>query len=389
MTTNTVKVKSIEFKGEIKGRGVVCYGSSDKNNHNRYCGKNYEYIQHDNYKLAACEWKKRPDGDGYHKFPIITSECLRFATTEDELGFRQTNNVLYNHELTIKYMSSLPALTKGYLFAKEGLKSKSNFHLTDAVDDGNAILKFDIHTRSGYKDTSTKGIDDSSDTTMYYRETCGATRYTFEGSISDINELRFRSMSTIFDRASIKIEHAGAIREGLKNNIAAYAKTVTDAKIGDTGDISEIGFYNKSGSAYDISELGFCLNDEQLRVLIHYILTRIASIRITKTTGGFAVVSEMQVRVITSPVKTAIDGDDGWITVKVAKKMPDMSFLNGLVFDDRYQFDSEGKYKEDAHTDAVKTRNAEAAAKNAIKREEKAAKKAENEAKKKAKTVES
>jgi hypothetical protein len=137
-------LKSILFKGTIKGNGIVNYDGK---------GQKWMLIKHksseggselkfDNFKVAKHAFiKTGNDDNGKPQYDVrlkISSNCLRNAIFQEDQPF-QNSMILHSKKLLNMSIASVASLLRGYMFEQEGftgLKRKSPVIITDAEQTG-------------------------------------------------------------------------------------------------------------------------------------------------------------------------------------------------------------------------------------------------------------
>lgn len=298
-------IRSILFRGTIRGNGVVNYDSRDQRwvLRDRF-PQERDYLSHDNVKIAKHTFYKKGEVDGkpvWERRLCISSDCLRQAVFGEDFPFQNTA-IMQHQELLYKVIASIPALLRGYFFAEEGkaaLKRKSPVMITAAEQVSSGSTHFEIGTMSGARKTK-KGEDDTSDTSMHYEEKIGEVTYAFEGAI-DLKELQFISLSETYDRMAVNPDYADSYRKLLGS---ALGSPVGDKK-----------YYLMKGALIGTPEEGLLLTQEQVAKLVTEFFKRLLRMRIQRS-KSYAHMNTVEVKLVADPVLDTFDDKAGWRTLK-------------------------------------------------------------------------
>lgn len=302
-------LKSILFKGTIKGNGIVNYDAKDQ----KWMLKKYKFdewgnaLKFDNIKIAKHALVKTGnDENGKPQYEVrlkISSNCLRNAIFKEDHPF-QNSMILHSKKLLNMSIASVGSLLRGYMFEQEGftgLKRKSPVIITDAEQIAGGLPTIDVHSTSGAKKTK-ESEDDTSDTFLFYKETVGDVEYSFKGAIN-LPDLQFIPLSDTFDRMAVN-----------PDDFETLYKPYLERSIGSK--INDPGFYMINGAVNAVPEEGVLLSQAQTAFLVKEFFKRLLSLTITRNASGYASLDGLQVKFVRDPLKDRMDDDTGWTTVK-------------------------------------------------------------------------
>lgn len=297
-------VKSILFRGTMKGKGIVNYDSTGQRFMRDRFKDEYQagYLGNDNVKIAKHTFYKHEDDNGgsvWERRITISPDCMRHSIFEEDFPFQNTR-IMHYPDLFVKILASMPALMRGYMFVLPSnlvLKKKSPLMITGAEQISEAVSHFEINTMSGAKKTKSDA-DDSSDTSMHYEEKIGAIEYAFEGAI-DIKELQFVSMSQAYDRLAVDRDMCGKL---------GYRELLSGA-LG--SEVEDVHYYVMKNSVLRTVEEGILLTQAQTLKLIKELVKRILSLRIQRA-KGYAQISGLEMKAIIDPLPDFLDDESGW-----------------------------------------------------------------------------
>ena len=298
-------IRSVLFRGKIKGKGVVNYDSESQRwvLWDRF-EKERDYLGNRNVKIAKHTFYKTGEQNGkatWERRLCISSDCLRQAIFSEDFPFQNTM-VMHHPDLLLKVIASVPALLRGYFFAEEGkvaLKKKSPLMITSAEQISDGTTHFEINTMSGRK-RQKEDADEASDTSMHYEEKIGEVDYTFEGAI-DLKELQFISMSETYDRLAVNPDWAGNYRKALS------------AALGSDVDMKR--YYCMKYSVIRTPEEGILLTQAQVVRLINELVKRILSLRIQRS-KGYAQITNLDAKIVSDPISDGMGDEGGWRTIR-------------------------------------------------------------------------
>lgn len=277
------KIKSVDFKIEAKGAGVVNWNGSFKL-YNKIA--NQAVNNHQLPKMRNVDPMRLTNIDGSTNLQnnnlldqaklIVSQNCFRHFLFKNETMNLQSVNA--NNVLDV--LCSLLGLVRGYVIADEeiklSLKRKSCLLLEDLVDE-NAILKYEQFANSGER----------SSTSIYSKTNVDETSYIGYGSIV-IEDLQFIVLEDSFGRSAYKniiteedgLDVASKLNEYLKtldfegnrNPKAVFAKN-----------------YVRIGSIMKTGEAGILLNDDAIDLIVKEILERIEQTFIQQSKGYLSV----------------------------------------------------------------------------------------------------
>lgn len=298
-------IRSILFRGKIKGNGIVNFDSKDQR---WVLRERFEqdrgYLSHENVKIAKHTFYKMGDKDGkpiWERRLCISSDCLRQSIFNEDFPFQNTM-VMHHPDLLMKVIASIPALLRGYFFADEGkaaLKRKSPFMITGAEQISNGATHFEINTMSGRK-RQKEDADDASDTSMHYEERIGEVEYVFEGAL-DLKELQFISMSETYDRLAVNPDRSEVYRKILSMALGS--------------EVGQMAYYNMKYAVIRTPEEGILLNQAQIVRLIQELVKRILSLRIQRS-KGYAQIASLEAKIVSDPLSDFMADDGGWRAIR-------------------------------------------------------------------------
>ena len=294
-------IRSILFRGSIKGKGIVNY---DSNSQSRILWDRFEnerdYLRNKNVKIAKHTFYKQGEKEGkvvWERRLCISSDCLRQAIFSEDFPFQNTM-IMHHPDLLLKVIASIPALLRGYFFAEEGkvaLKKKSSLMITGAEQISNGVTHFEINTMSGRK-RQKEDADEASDTSMHYEEKIGEVEYAFEGAI-DLKELQFISMSETYDRLAVNPDYSENYRK------------ILSAALGSEVDVKR--YYCIKNSVIRTPEEGVVLTQGQVVRLIQELVKRMLLIRIQRS-KGYAQIISLEAKIVSDPISDVMSDEGGW-----------------------------------------------------------------------------
>lgn len=204
------KIKSIAFRMQLKGYGVVNFDGIEQKDVLKYqCGTyikdNHKGKKTSNYKFAKKEFFELPKEEQteYKKFGYrlkISNDCLRHAL----LHVPYNPSIVNCDPILAHHTFSQTRLIRGWSWMyPEGIKptitKSSALSISQASSD--AVPFLEIQTQDIPKDKSDDENEDKS-TSLYYRENVGNVNYTVDGFI-DVERLQFISADIFFGRMAI------------------------------------------------------------------------------------------------------------------------------------------------------------------------------------------
>ena len=279
-------VKGIVLDAHFRGVGCVNYDSKEQAsfirfNTNLYSG---DALRHNNVVLA----KKQFYADGVNENGKInytfkykvSSDCLKADIFKDAIPYQ--NPSVANLDCVLYNAIANPGmLTRGYMFTSQvgnTLRKKSSLTLTDAVEVGPERTSFnlEIHSRSGQKKEK-ENEEDTSDNSMFYRETVGELNYKADGFI-DLGELQFVPADVMYDRMAVELdggERQKIYFDALRRNLVRFEP--------------EVNLYYMPNTYVEDNcpEQGILLNQESVDFLVKKLLKRILSVNIVRRDAYF------------------------------------------------------------------------------------------------------
>lgn len=323
-------IKSILFKLDLEGKGVVNFDSKDQKyiySREKYDG-NPKSSRYDNVSYAKKNFYRDKEGNLVEKIKI-SSDCVKNAMFNDVI-IAQSPNIMHHDSILYSYIASPELLVRGYMLAKnkETIKRVSALKLMDAEITNDVVSNMEIHTKTGEK-TSKKNEDDKndvkSDNTLHYRENIGESKYSTIGGI-DLDALQFVSCDLTLDRYAFNPDLFGLYKQFLSMRM-------------DGVDELDLKYYKLTNSVVDLSEYGFLLTNEQIVFLVKQTLKRLLGINI-KRRNAFAKTCGLKIKLVENPLKDTYESNDGWIEINSTEDIDSLNF-------DAYQFYTEVNSEEE------------------------------------------
>lgn len=297
-------IRTVLFRGRMKGKGIVNYDSRDQKwvLRERF-PEQRDYLQHDNVKIAKHTFYvvgKKNDSPVWEKRLYISADCLRQAIFGDDFPFQNTM-IMQHPDLLLRVIATIPALVRGYFYAEEGktaLKRKSPLMITGAEQVAGGVSHFEINTMSGQK-RQKEDVDEASDISMHYEEKIGDVEYIFDGAV-DVRELQFISMSETYDRLAVNPDQCEKYRQYLKAHLGTA--------------VGDMKYYQMKSAVIKTPEEGILLTQEQVVKIIQELVKRILSLRIQRS-KGYAQISSLEVKLMTDPFDNMED-EGGWFAIR-------------------------------------------------------------------------
>ena len=307
------KVKSILFKAELEGHGIVnmdsgnqkfMFDSESKSHLNMGREKQFE-----NFSFAKKTFFKNEDGSLGYKIKI-SADCIKKDMFKDDV-ISQSPKISYEDGILYSYVASPMSLIRGYMFAnkKETLKRKGALVICPAVQTCNAVSYMELFSKSGEK-TSNDSESNKSDSTLFKKETIGDIKYATKGSIK-LKDLQFVSADQVFDRFSFN-----------PDKYSLY-KSFMGLRLNDFN--SELGYYYMNKSTLNIPEFGIKLSNENVLDLVKLALKKVLSIDIQRR-DAYAQVTSLKIKLVTNPLENKFNSDDNWIELKTFEDVDNLSF---------------------------------------------------------------
>jgi hypothetical protein len=297
--------KSILFRANLKGYGIVNYDGGDQKFTFNALAKNQEKSRFDNVTYAKRQWTSMDENGKCDYKIIISSDCLKHELFKEDVAF-QSPNIMHHKSLLLNNIASPAMLLRGYLFATKELTIKRSgaITLTDAIQTCNALSSLETFSRSGEKVSD----ENQSDTSFFKKETIGDITYLTRGAI-DLMQLQLLSTDQTFDRFGLDPD---LFEEYMK--ILSTRMTV-DAKL---------GYFKINNSIIDIPEYGIFFSNETVVELAKLFLKKLLKFSIKKS-KAFADVVDVEYKIIYDPLTDRLNDENGW-----TKLTPDT--LDSLTF---------------------------------------------------------
>ena len=299
------KVKSMLFKAEIEGQGIV---NSDSE-HQKFIWNQLEGKEHcidNNVSFAKKNWYLK-DGKLTYKVKI-SSSCLRHAMFEDDFQY-QSPNLINITPLLIASLATPASIVRGYLYAEKGsetIKKTSCISLNDAEQTCDAVSNLETFSRSGKKVKD----ENKSDNTFFKKETVGKINYELTGAMN-FKEMQIFSLDQIFDRLAINPDTFELFKRLLKTRMPNFN--------------SEPKYHQIKGSAVQIPEYSFLFSSEDILFLTKFALEKILAIEIRKA-QSFAKLKNIKIKLIYNCDKDKAGDEEGWISLNSIKDIQNLNF---------------------------------------------------------------
>lgn len=266
-------IKSVDFKVEAEGYGVVNWNGSTAVSNNGSEVKNhlmpklrgYTNLSGKQKEDTGYKYKKDIQEIDFKKNPLyISQNCIRHHLFKEH----SFDGHFVTKKNTDKLLVSTTGLLRGYAVPSESFKKESPLLIEDFVDSlGNG--NFEQMTRCGERNN----------TSIFSKITFGETKYTAYGSIS-IEQLQFISLDTKFDRQAIQVKAGGG--EKLAEQLTEFLKGIDSSK-NPTATFHEN--YVRMGVIFEEGEAGILLNDDAITILVNVMLEKIKNLVIRQAKG--------------------------------------------------------------------------------------------------------
>lgn len=296
-----MKTKRIEFRMELKGRGVVNF---DENTREKriLCGCN---DGNENHKIAKSVYYRNAEGEICRTLKI-SSACLRHHIFSGDVSFITAS--AFNDETFTKHFLSTPyAMLRGYTILNKGglsLIKKSALSIVDAVEtEGTPIIQ-EFQTNSVYDISDGEEDEKKSDggVGIVNVDNVGDVTYSCHGFIS-LFDLQFMSADPVLGRMNLCekwVSDLAKIYEGKYGRVpfkdGRYSSST--ATMGDA-----------------ISEYGILFDDEFVGGLVKQQISRLLGLSVERAQAE-AHVSKLEVRFIGCLADRM--KDDNWVEVDAA-----------------------------------------------------------------------
>lgn len=347
------KVKSILFKVEMDGEGIVNFDSGDQKFINKQTDlkghliyNNVSYAKK-NYYAAGLDDKGNPKLDYKIK---ISADCLRHEIFS-KYTVSQTPNLIHSKPLLLSYIASPVSVLRGYLFAntRETIKRKGAITLTDMEQTNNAVSFVETFSRSGKKDSDTD--DDVSDTSFFKKERVGKITYAGRGVI-DLSELQFVSTDAIFDRYAFN-----------PDDFAIY-KSLMNSHLDDNF-TSELGYYNMASNVDKLPEFGYKFSNTNILKLVKIFMSDLRRAQIKRNTG-IANVTKVQYKFVYDVLEDTFNNPDNWISLDTQVDIDAIDFETIDTYVE-HDYAAAEKLREDLVANEISNKNLDRAKKAANK----------------------
>ena len=277
MTVSKQNVKYIDINVTLRGRGILNFDSTTKRKNsyemnNQFGMYNKWLVSNGFLKIPFSENLKFSKANYYEEVdkPVVRIPKLSGDWIRHQLFLASTpknnSNVTLSDVTLLESIVHPDNIIRGYchMLPDNGtIKRKSGVDVSDAELSNGAIPTLDIQSTSGARN----------DNSMFYRENIGDAEWKFK-LVINLNELKFISMSDIYDRRAVKKEFEDA-----------YVKRLNE--FFETTDIVPNYYYTRGGTN-NIPEYGILLSDDQTRQLVNRILKNIRHIHHGSSCTGHA-----------------------------------------------------------------------------------------------------
>ena len=344
------KVKSILFKIEIEGNGVVNYDSNEQRFH---IGEKFPFLKsyHSNVMYA----KRNIYNDGKEpRFKLVISPtCMKHAMYDK---VSQTPKLTHNKDLLYANLAHPESILNGHLHAikNDTLKRKGAITLVAAEQTCDALSRLEFHSKSGEK-ISYEADEEKSDNSIYKKETIGKIKYSSQGAIN-LKELQFYSCDEIMGRYGFNPDHFDLFKKYADIHFGSFD--------------NELGFFQMRGSSVNIAERGFKFTDDQVRLLVSVFLEKLLTLDISRS-SAYARKEKLMVKLVSNPLIDRFNSEEGWVEIN---SIENIQALQYEVFE-AYTEDVTGDAKK-LHEELKKYAEEERATlkKNSVEKKAKAAK---------------
>jgi hypothetical protein len=305
------KVKSIIFRANLKGFGIVNYDSSEQRYMwNQLSGK--EYVSHDNCMFAKKNWFKKENGDLDYKIKI-SADCLRHEIFKRDFE-SQSPNIANTPELLVATIACPASILRGYLFTEKELpiKKTSGISIIDAEQISNAVSSIETFSKSGKKTAD----ENKSDNSFFKRETVGEIEYKTVGFLN-FREMQFLSLSQIFDRLAINPDYYPFYKTLLATKLKSFD--------------SDPKFYQLKDSEIRIPEYGVLFSEEDIVALTKEFFERLFVANIIKS-KAYARLINLEYKFIYDCTKDTLENENNWISINSHED------INSIVFEPEIYF---------------------------------------------------
>ncbi|MFB6349947.1 type I-Fv CRISPR-associated protein Cas7fv [Moraxella sp. ZJ142] len=288
--TSAIKgIKSVDFKIQAKGHGVVNWNGSmalsndgmTVENHTLPKLRGYTNLTGRVKEETGYKYKKEITDVNFKENPLyISQNCIRHHLFRDQaydMHFAKENEHLP------KVLASITGLLRGYVVPDNQCKRTSPLLIEDFVDQlGNG--NFEQFNHAGERNSSS----------FFSKTTFGDTEYISYGSIS-IEQLQFISLDNKFDRCAmvIKDNEGQALAKKIEDFIASLAVQseadgIFDQEAGKASRRPTVTFHPnfvRQGTIFEQGEAGLILDDVAIDILVQHMLVLIKNLVIRQAKG--------------------------------------------------------------------------------------------------------
>jgi len=319
------KAKSILFKVELEGQGIVNYDSVNQKKllAKTRLGSSIEY-RYNNTIFAKKNLYQGEEGKVDYKIKI-SSDCLRNGLFSKDM-VAQSPNLIHHKTFLMTFLGSPVSILRGYMFlgSPESYKKKSPITIVDAEQTCNALSLIETFTKSGEKgvekpeeETEVKMTeeagekeDSKSDNTFFKKETIGKIEYATRGSLN-LNELQFVSLDTIYDRMALNPDDFPLYKSFLNSQISNFD--------------SEIGYYKMANTVSEVPELGFRFSNENVITFAKEFFKRLQNLTITRN-SAYAKTKIVSYKIVYDVTEDTFDNPSGWVKINGNNTVDQINF---------------------------------------------------------------
>jgi hypothetical protein len=318
METNQKKVKSILFRYQLVGQGIVNFDSDDQkytldaygfrkthfniNKNNNYCKKDF-------YR----------DENGVIRYKVKISSCCMKNAMFGKDAPKENNKSSHQNETNMALLSSPWKIVKGFMQTEKGelgLKRKACISFPDAIQSCDALTYMELHTKSGFKKRKPVELeleeakDETADPTMFNKESVGKIKYEGIGEI-DMCQIEFISTDDIFDRLAIHEDDFPLFKKFSKLHIPNFN--------------SEIGYYRMNGSVDLTPERGFVYNNDNKNHFVKYFFEKLISLKINRA-DAYARICKLEIKELYDPYMNTFMEEENWRELKTIDDVNNLNF---------------------------------------------------------------
>ncbi len=342
MTKKTSKqLKSLEFRLNLKGEGLVNYNGNKPNESQKKrfynilkddSGKTYDNVLYAKEVISKTT-SVNSNGENVDDYIVkkkISNNLVRKAILGDEDDNTPTTQMISDNEDIRIILHTQPLnIARGWMVTLEKsknsdldslkknppkekldkngkvkevkekvtgdvLKRVSALSVSHAIQTCNQVTTMDVHSKTGERDA----------TSFFYKETCGEIYYQSKVFI-DVKKLQFLSLDDNFDRASFYEKDATKVIDTIKNN---------------GGDAKKGRFRTSRRNL--VGECGIVLSNDFVKKSIREVVEKMLNFEIRRA-GSYAVLDSLTLKL-----------DDKDVTIKTIEDFDNLNLEFGCDFED-------------------------------------------------------